>query len=444
MASQPLNLNTASIEELRTLEGIGRLRANAIVNFRESVGYPLREEDIEQIPGIPAAVWNKLLEQGEICFDQPNPTTMSSPEDRSVKHTMEKMAMQMEQLCRMFALSQSAVNQSSNNNSPDARPRQRVLPGGISHDFFDERAPRGIYNMTNDEGYHRRPEINGPMAKMMTFDGKSDWRSFRLQFEELATTYHWNNDIKLRKFVECLRDRALSFYSGQQERIRRHYQNLVDRMERHFGRREPPATIRRRLHNMKQALDEPLEDFAEKIHTMAQEGYTGAPEDIVEIVAVEAFLKGCTDKSAALFAMNQNPESIYTALDMVTTAIHNQRLLGTKHGNDLRRVSFEEEQMDEIPRVRQIQNVKNSEMDNLKSEVAMLKQGMMENTKNITEILHLLKTSKQNRGRSPSPASRTFRCFKCNEAGHLMKDCPNSKQDHSPSTPIKSNDTLNY
>ena len=41
-------------------------------------------------------------------------------------------------------------------------------------------------------------------------------------------------------------------------------------------------------------------------------GYPDALEDIREIVAVEAFLKGRVDKLAVLFAMNQNPTSIYS------------------------------------------------------------------------------------------------------------------------------------
>ena len=77
--------------------------------------------------------------------------------------------------------------------------------------------------------------------------------------------------------------------------------------------------------------DESFEDFGDKRYNLAQDGYPDALEDIIEIVAVEAFLKGCVDKSAALFAMNQT--SIYTALDMVTAAMHNQRLLGNKHSD---------------------------------------------------------------------------------------------------------------
>ena len=175
--------------------------------------------------------------------------------------------------------------------------------------------------------------------------------------------------------------------------------------------------------------DESLEDFADKSYNLAQDGYPDASEDTIEIVAVEAFLKGCIDKSAALFAMNQNPTSIYTALDMVTAAMHNQRLLGNKHG-EVRRVSFEDELEADKPKVRAIQPDHSArEISDLKAEMSSLK-------KDFSEVLQLLRGARQsNRSRSPSPARsrRPLRCFKCNESGHLLRDYPYSSRDRSPS-----------
>lgn len=434
----PINLNNATVEELQRLEGIGSGRANAIVNLRDSLSHELRQEDLAKIPSVPSSLWTKMIEQDLICFDRGVETSVSS-ESRVERMLAEHIAVQTEQMNRLIDLltknqvSREVSYENENNNAIEnptlSRPRtSRVLPGGVPVEFFEDRAPGGVYG--NVETTPRRID-NGPSPKMVTFDGKSDWKSFRLQFEELAVSYHWPNDVKLRKLVECLRDKALIFYSGQQERVRRDYAQLRDRMERHFGRREPPATIRRRLHSMRQGSDEPLEDFADKVYNMAQEGYSGAAEDIVEIVAVEAFLKGCTDKPAALFAMNQNPTSIYTALDMVTTAIHNQRLLGGKHGTEMRRVAFEDE-TEERASVRAVHHGQGTDLNNMKAEIAWLKKGMSENTKNISEMLQLLKARQFSRGRSPSPASRSLRCYRCGEPGHVMKDCPNTSRDQSP------------
>lgn len=433
----PINLNTATVEELQTLEGIGNGRANAIVSLRGSLSHELRQEDLTKITSVPSSLWRKMLEQGLVCLE---PQPVIEPRESKIEQMLtEHIATQKEQMDRLISLlsknhvSTQEPNENENNNAVENPTlhhgrASRVLPGGVPIDFFEDRAPGGVYG--NIESTPRRVE-NGPSPKMVTFDGRSDWKSFRLQFEELAVSYHWTNEVKLRKLVECLRDKALIFYSGQQERVRRHYVQLLDRMERHFGRREPPATIRRRLHNMRQVSEEPLEDFADKVYNMAQEGYSGASEDIVEIVAVEAFLKGCLDKPAALFAMNQNPTSIYTALDMVTMAIHNQRLLVGKHGTDMRRVAFEDE-TEERASVRAVHQGQDTDLNSMKTEIAWLKKGMAENTKSISEMLQLLKAKQFSRGRSPSPASRSLRCYRCSEPGHMMKDCPNTSRDRSP------------
>lgn len=43
---------------------------------------------------------------------------------------------------------------------------------------------------------------------------------------------------------------------------------------------------------------------------MATDGYSEATADIVELMAVDAFFKGCNDKKAGLAAMDKNPSRI--------------------------------------------------------------------------------------------------------------------------------------
>ena len=47
-----VNINKASVEELKTLPGIGEVKANAIVSYRESVGGFFCVEDIMNVAGI--------------------------------------------------------------------------------------------------------------------------------------------------------------------------------------------------------------------------------------------------------------------------------------------------------------------------------------------------------------------------------------------------------
>lgn len=49
---QAININTASVEQLVQLKGIGQKKAQAIVNYREQYGKFVNVEDILEVKGI--------------------------------------------------------------------------------------------------------------------------------------------------------------------------------------------------------------------------------------------------------------------------------------------------------------------------------------------------------------------------------------------------------
>ena len=61
-----VNLNTASMESLMTLPGIGEAKARAILNYREEQGGFQSIEEIQQVEGIKEKVYEKIKEQIEV------------------------------------------------------------------------------------------------------------------------------------------------------------------------------------------------------------------------------------------------------------------------------------------------------------------------------------------------------------------------------------------
>ena len=55
-----ININTSSIEELETLNGIGQTRAEAIIEYREKNGNFNAKEDIKKVQGIGDALYDKI------------------------------------------------------------------------------------------------------------------------------------------------------------------------------------------------------------------------------------------------------------------------------------------------------------------------------------------------------------------------------------------------
>lgn len=66
-AAKRVNINTAGMEELMTLNGIGETRARAIVEYRTQNGTFTKVEDIMQVPGIKEGIFSKI--QSQIAVD---------------------------------------------------------------------------------------------------------------------------------------------------------------------------------------------------------------------------------------------------------------------------------------------------------------------------------------------------------------------------------------
>lgn len=61
-----VNINTAGVEELETLPGIGKAKAEAIVKFREENGKFKSAEDLKQVKGIGEKVYEQISAQIEV------------------------------------------------------------------------------------------------------------------------------------------------------------------------------------------------------------------------------------------------------------------------------------------------------------------------------------------------------------------------------------------
>lgn len=64
--SEKINLNTADVDRLMTLSGIGEARAKAIIAYRERHGGFQNIEDIMKIEGIKEKLFDKIKEQIEV------------------------------------------------------------------------------------------------------------------------------------------------------------------------------------------------------------------------------------------------------------------------------------------------------------------------------------------------------------------------------------------
>ncbi|CAC5378213.1 unnamed protein product [Mytilus coruscus] len=61
---------------------------------------------------------------------------------------------------------------------------------------------------------NKQPNISGPSPQRLPcYDGKTEWKPYYMQFIHFSNRYRWDSKQRLDRLVECLRDKALTFYS---------------------------------------------------------------------------------------------------------------------------------------------------------------------------------------------------------------------------------------
>ncbi|CAC5410873.1 unnamed protein product [Mytilus coruscus] len=145
---------------------------------------------------------------------------------------------------------------------------------------------------------------------------------------------------------------------------------LVQKLSQRFGNKDLPHTIRRQLQEVRQFVDESIEEFSERIQELATDCYLNTPENVVDTIAVDAFLKGCTDKKASLFAMEKDPNTMDQALQYVKSSIHNQKILLGYRKPEIKRVQFYDDSDEESTEclLRQVKTGNNQCMQDLQKK----------------------------------------------------------------------------
>ncbi len=58
-----ININTASVEQLTTLQGIGEKKAESIIEYREKFGSFATIEDLKGVKGVGDKIFSKIKDQ---------------------------------------------------------------------------------------------------------------------------------------------------------------------------------------------------------------------------------------------------------------------------------------------------------------------------------------------------------------------------------------------
>ena len=508
-----INVNTATLEELKEVPGVGSQYAGAIVSAREKHGF-LSQEILLSLDGFPKQWWTTKLNSGAFVVGE---STRSRPltvhEEGGapdwVRHLSEELRKNnavllqgitdsFSKVFERFAASQQPTQgtqliavggpETQLGGAVGGQPRKTVEQVKLEKMADDRNAkapastqppnlltapPTPMAIQSPALHVPNQPVISAPpppapwhnahqaarergalsTCKLPSFDGKADsivtWRAFLVQFNRAADRQAWGQDERLDRLIECFREEALVFFTSLDWEDQNHYLRLCSQMEMRFQKKEPQSTLRRRLQDLRQEVDEPLEAFAGRTRQLARDAYPHLPNQELQGLAVDAFLQGCRDKLPAYLVASRMPATLQQALEYMRAVPENPTFNGAPK---LRQLRFEESEAS-VCAVHTGSNFPLVVEDKVKQLEAGLSSLQLE-VKTIAEEVKKLTAKAEagknsfstcfrcgesghysrecrSRSRSPSPTSRN--CYNCQRPGHLSRDCTQPRRPRSPS-----------
>ena len=290
-------------------------------------------------------------------------------------------------------------------------------------DTSEEEPPSREYEGRQISRRSRSP----PIPKMQEFHGEPvKWISFKFQFEQAAQSFRWDERTKLDRLVACLRDKAVEFVQRRPKSTLKDYKKLMKELQRRYGQKDPPSTSRRQLSYVKQEENEDLDDYAERVHQLVIDGFPGVDKVNIQILAMDAFLKGCNNKFAALVASGTKLRSLQHAVRKVKGSIHDQKSIG-KPQYQVRQVNFDESStLASPPTSPSGKKMSTGQASELAEIVTVAVK---------TALASLMKPAPGGLPEANRNPGSPRGCFICRAEGHFARDCP--RRTNLPSSPSR-------
>ncbi|KAH3694045.1 hypothetical protein DPMN_081484 [Dreissena polymorpha] len=169
---------------------------------------------------------------------------------------------------------------------------------------------------TQNPGTPSNRDVITRIPKNLQFDGRSNWPNFRGKFERYAKLHKWSDDERADGLVWCLVGKASDFYAVLTEgRETVPYKELLHRLKERFDAKELPATAQGRFQAISQAVGESLDEWSDRVLTLATKAFRDLPQIYATEQAVAKFCYGLHDRETGLQVSMQQPKSIGEAIE---------------------------------------------------------------------------------------------------------------------------------
>nr|XP_054775547.1 uncharacterized protein LOC129284057 [Lytechinus pictus] len=189
------------------------------------------------------------------------------------------------------------------------------------------------------EGSAYRPV---PLPRTLSFDGTGSYKAFIAKFQLYAQESQWNLRQCKNNLCYTLEGEASKFVASILERDSNvPYRDLVKKLEKRFAMRELPEVSQMKFTYARQAPEEPVEQWADRLLSLAYQAFPELPEKHVQSQAVMRFCQGSSDKEAGQHALYSRPNTLEEAVDLFKWFQHTHRAIYGKPRKEIKQVSFQ-------------------------------------------------------------------------------------------------------
>jgi hypothetical protein len=160
---------------------------------------------------------------------------------------------------------------------------------------YEQTLARDMSGQRNDQDgshfgqTHTRRRSPQRHRKPATYDGKTSWRDYLVQFEMVAEINAWDETTMTLELATCVRVAAQGVLGDLRSDHRRSWVHLVSALTDRFEPDNQGKLYRAQIKNRIRRRGEPLSELAQDIKRMIHKAYPSAPPEVREQLGRDCF-----------------------------------------------------------------------------------------------------------------------------------------------------------
>ncbi|XP_074041625.1 uncharacterized protein [Leptinotarsa decemlineata] len=146
------------------------------------------------------------------------------------------------------------------------------------------------------------------------FDGKTPLANYRRQFEVAARANGWNAGEKAVALTLALRGEARNILQTLTAQEQEDYDQLIKHLELRYGHAHLEHVYHSQLKNCCQKSEDSLQEFEADIARLVFLAFPATPGNVMDRLAVQAFLDGLRDQKTRQFMTQDHPKHLVDVL----------------------------------------------------------------------------------------------------------------------------------